>query len=242
MKISDGELTIPLFSELNIENAIYLFEISGKKYFLAEEYEEELEAVGFEYTDINKIRTCANKDEVFAAATAYHLCLWYRSSRFCGRCGKQNVHYVKERAMFCPSCNCINYPRISPAVIVALTDGDRIMMTKYAGRGYKKYALIAGFTEIGETAEQTVRREVMEEVGLKVKNIRYYKTQPWGFSGDLLIGYFCELDGSDVINRDETELSEAVWMKRDEMTDIEDDGLSLTREMMRVFKENKHIY
>jgi NAD+ diphosphatase len=97
--------------------------------------------------------------------------------------------------MQCTECHNIVYPRISPAVIVAVMDGNRILMTKYAGRVFKKYALIAGYAEIGETLEETVRREVMEEVGLKVKNIRYYKSQPWAFDDSLLSGFFCELDG-----------------------------------------------
>lgn len=91
------------------------------------------------------------------------------------------------------------FPKISPAVIVAVTDNDRVLLTKYAGRTYKNYALVAGFNEAGETIEQTVRREVMEEVGLKVKNLKYYKSQPWGLSGSLLSGFFCELDGDDKI-------------------------------------------
>lgn len=85
------------------------------------------------------------------------------------------------------------FPKISPAVIVAVTDNDRVLLTKYAGRTYKNYALVAGFNEAGETIEQTVRREVMEEVGLKVKNLKYYKSQPWGLSGSLLSGFFVSL-------------------------------------------------
>ena len=124
------------------------------------------------------------------------------------------------------------------AVIVGVTNGDKILMTKYAGREYKKYALIAGFTEIGETAEQTVEREVMEEVGLHVKNIRYYKSQPWGYDSDLLLGYFCELAEEHKIELDETELSLAEWI---DYKDVPDDpeGLSLTREMMQTFREKK---
>ena len=111
-------------------------------------------------------------------------------------------------------------------------------MSKYAGRSYRSYALIAGFIEIGESAEQTVQREVMEEVGLKVKNIRYYKSQPWGFTDSLLFGYFCELDGDDTIRLDTNELSQAGWYTRDEIT-LEDDYLSLTREMILQFKEGR---
>lgn len=99
-----------------------------------------------------------------------------------------------------------------------------------------RYALIAGFAEVGETIEDTVRREVMEEVGLKVKNIRYYKSQPWPFSDTLLLGFFCELDGEEGITLDHMELSEARWVARGEM-ETEDDGISLTYEMMEYFKK-----
>ncbi len=102
-------------------------------------------------------------------------------------------------------------------------------MTKYAGREYKKYALIAGFTEIGETAEQTVEREVMEEVGLHVKNIRYYKSQPWGYDSDLLLGYFCELAEEHKIELDETELSLAEWIDYKDVRMIRKDSVLLER-------------
>ena len=85
-------------------------------------------------------------------------------------------------------------------------------MSKYAGRAYTNYALIAGFTEIGESAEQTVAREVMEEVGLRVKNIRYYKSQPWSFSDTLLVGFFCDLEAPDEIRLDRNELALAQWL------------------------------
>ena len=99
----------------------------------------------------------------------------------------------------------------------------------------KFYALIAGFTEIGETLEETVQREVMEEVGLKVKNIRYYKSQPWSFSSTLLCGFFCEVGGDTEITLDTEELSVGEWFDRDNIP-VEDDGVSLTREMIGVFK------
>ena len=123
-------------------------------------------------------------------------------------------------------------------MIVGILNDDKLLMSKYAGRTYRSYALIAGFIEIGESAEQTVQREVMEEVGLKVKNIRYYKSQPWGFTDSLLFGYFCELDGDDTIRLDTNELSQAGWYTREEIT-LEDDYLSLTREMILQFKEGR---
>jgi NAD+ diphosphatase len=108
-------------------------------------------------------------------------------------------------------------------------------MTRYKGREYGGHALIAGFCEIGETGEDTVRREVMEEAGIHVKNIRYYKSQPWGFESDLLLGYFCEADGDEEIRMDDDELSEAVWIRRDEIQE-RFENMSLTNEMICHFK------
>ena len=137
--------------------------------------------------------------------------------------------------MRCGACGNMEYPKICPAVIVGVTDGDRLLMSKYAGRAYKNYALIAGFTEIGETVEQTVAREVMEEVGLKVKNIRYYKSQPWAFTDTLLMGFYCDLDGSDAIRLDENELAVAEWFTREEIPEPVSQE-SLTNEMILRFK------
>ena len=170
--------------------------------------------------------------------TAWHLYNWYRNNRYCGRCGKPTVHDAKERMVRCQHCGNLIFPRISPAVIVAVTDGDRLLLSKYAGRGYTRYALLAGYTEIGETIEQTVHREVMEEVGLKVKNLRYYKSQPWGVDGNVLMGFYCDLDGDDTIHIDETELALAQWHHRS-APPAHDDGISLTREMIRVFEEGR---
>ena len=140
--------------------------------------------------------------------------------------------------MECPSCGNHEYPVLCPAVIVGITNGDKIILSKYEGRSFKRYALIAGFAEIGETIEETVHREVMEEVGLKVKNLRYYKSQPWSFSSTLLCGFFCDVDGDTSITLDTNELALAEWFARENIP-VEDDGISLTREMIRVFKHGE---
>ncbi len=123
-------------------------------------------------------------------------------------------------------------------MIVAVTDGDRLLMSRYKGRAYRGYALIAGFVEIGETFEETVRREVMEEVGLKVKNIRYYKSQPWAFTDTEMIGFFAELDGDDAIRLQEDELSEAGWYRRDEIPE-DVSSISVGSEMKMAFKHQR---
>ena len=193
-----------------------------------------------EYTveTLRVLRRTKPKEECYAGETAYHLYVWYRDNSFCGRCGEQLEYSHKERAMICPSCGNVVYPKIAPAVIVGIlnSSGDKIVMTRYAGREYKGHALVAGFCEIGETAEDTVRREVLEEVGLHVRNIRYYKSQPWGFDSNLLFGYYCTADEDEPIHMDDGELAKAVWVSRDEIGE-EERNLSLTAEMIMHFKE-----
>jgi len=221
----------------------YLFCIDEDVYFLyadhdcAKEYLN-LTETKFRWAGLSEVRYFADHELCFAVYTAYHLYQWYKNNKYCGCCGTAAVPDTRERMLYCPACGNQIYPKIAPAVIAAVTNGDKILLTRYANREYKRYALIAGFTEIGETAEDTVRREVMEEAGIRVKNIRYYKSQPWGIDGNLLLGYFAELDGSDHITMDGRELSSAEWVGWEMLKDM-DDAFSLTREMMRVFYE-KH--
>lgn len=235
-------LMVPFAKDFRGKKMQYLFRIDEDGYFLLKEPSEkiceDLETSGFFWESTRNLRDLAFKELAFAAATAYHLFQWYRDSRFCGRCGSPLSHSGKERMMYCQACGNTVYPKIAPAVIVGVINDDKLLITKYNGRVYKKYALIAGFTEIGETAEETVAREVMEEAGLKVKDITYYKSQPWGTDCNLLLGFFCRLDGEDKITMDSEELSVAEWVKREDF-EVHDDGISLTREMMRVFKEGE---
>lgn len=235
-----GEITFPRFKEatpsiLNPDDATYLFSIDGNRFYLppegdysfSKEYREE---------PTSFLRTAAPRHMAFAAVTATQLNAWYKSRRFCGRCGKPLRRHEKERMMYCDSCHMMEYPKICPAVIVAVTDGDRILLTRYANRPITRYSLIAGFAEIGETIEQTIQREVMEEVGLKVKNIRYYKSQPWSFTDTLLFGFFCDLDGSDQVRLDSNELAVAEWFYRKDVPGVDGD-VSLTQEMMCMFRD-----
>ena len=235
VKETEDGIAFPAFAELEPHAAsyIYLFSIDSTKFFLAAPIAPQ---GNYAYRDMMEFRSKKPKYLSFAAATACHLYNWYSKNRYCGRCGSDLVHDTKERMMRCENCGNMIFPKISPAVIVGITDGDRILMTKYTGRLYKRYALVAGFTEIGEPIEETVRREVLEEVGVRVKNVRYYKSQPWPFSDSLLMGFFCDLDGSDAITLDETELECAEWIHRKDI-DVEPDGISLTNEMMVYFKE-----
>ena len=235
----DDSLTLPTLDQMPRHTSAprYIFRMNGENFFLwTDSAPEQLD--GFAYEPVRMLRQLKSKEICYAVMTAWHLYNWYRSNRLCGCCGTPTEHDTKERMLRCPSCGNLIFPRISPAVIVAVTDGDRLLLSKYAGRAYTRYALLAGYTEIGETIEQTVHREVMEEVGLKVKNLRYYKSQPWGVDGNVLMGFYCDLDGSDAIRIDEEELAMAGWYPRHDLP-AQDDGISLTREMIRIFGEGK---
>ena len=231
----DGGPVLPAWEELEpfAASVRYLFSIDGREYFLAEPSGEAVPR-GYAWRDYRSGRERKEKAFHFAETTAYHLACWYRDNRFCGRCGHPTRDDERERMLRCPSCGNLIYPKIAPAVIVALTDGDRLLMTRYRGRPYKGYALIAGFNEIGETMEDTVRREIREEVGLRCKDIRYCGSQPWGTEANILLGYFARLDGDAAIHMDRQELSQAEWLTREEI-DVKPDGYSLTNHMIQLF-------
>ena len=231
-------LRFPRFADFTeCGGAVYLFRVDGRDYYLAsgdftapEEYS---------WLTMQEIRNLplAENTGIFAAYSAYHLWRWYSANRYCGCCGGKTEHDAVERAVYCPACGNKVYPRINPAVIIGVTNGDRLLLTKYR-TGFAHNALVAGFTEFGETLEQTVEREVMEEVGLRVKRIRYYKSQPWGVAADILVGFYCQVDGSDEIRMDKSELKYAEWVRREDIV-LQPNNYSLTNEMMRMFKENK---
>lgn len=238
IKEQGDQIQYPTWAELSPlikeEQIIYLFSIDETGYYLVMAAEQ-LPIVSGSFVNLSDVRGKATKENVFVAATAWHLYVWYRDHQFCGRCGTRTTQDKKERMLRCEKCGNMIFPRIAPAVIVGIRDGRRLLLTRYANRSYKKYALVAGFTEIGETPEETVRREVMEEVGLKVKNIQYYKSQPWGFDGNLLLGFWCDVDGDTEVVMDQEELSVAEWVEAESVPNYEE-GLSLTHEMMQVFR------
>ena len=234
-KDTGGEALFLSGKDCGENDTVYLFSLDETRFFL-KMGDQPIIKEGYEHYSVRDVRDRFSQKDAFVVFTGYHLWRWYNDNKFCGKCGHASVIDEKERALRCPECGNIIYPRINPAVIVGVIKGDRLLLTKYR-RGYSHNALVAGFAEIGETLEETVAREVMEETGVPVKNIRYYKSQPWGMAQDLLVGFFCEADGDGVIRMDETELKYADWVKREDI-ELQPNNLSLTNEMMRVFKEN----
>lgn len=218
------------------KSLLYLFKIDDKAVFL---WDKNI-LPSIEGTSVSALRRYwfdDSDERLVTLYTAYHLYKWYRENKFCGRCGKSVSHDDKERMLRCECGNMI-FPKIAPAVIVAVRDNNRLLLTKYANRGVSVWALIAGFCEIGETVEETVAREVMEEVGLKVKNIEYFASQPWGIDQNLLMGFYCDLDGDDRLTVDKEELATGEWFEREKIP-VREDLSSLTATMIKYFAQGR---
>lgn len=206
----------------------YLFSIKGVTYFMAGMQEL---PPGCQWFPLREVRFKANRSNAFIAATGYQLASWYLRHRICGACGGQTRHATAERMLFCPACGQVYYPTLNPAVIVGVINENKLLLTRMKDRPSHHRALVAGYAEVGETLEETVRREVWEETGLRVKDITYYKSQPWGFSSSLLVGFYARLAGSDMINPQDQELEGAFWVERHQI-DVPFDGISMTNEMI----------
>jgi NAD+ diphosphatase len=131
-------------------------------------------------------------------------------AQFCGRCGQAMEVDIVERAMRCQPCRIINYPRIAPCVIVLVTRGEELLLARNANFPQPMYSTLAGFIEAGESVEETLCREVKEEVGVDVTNLRYFRSQSWPFPNQLMLGYFAEYAGGDIVC-DEVEIADAQW-------------------------------
>jgi NAD+ diphosphatase len=238
-----SKLWYPTFEDFEDTNpdlkdqAQFLFVIDDIHYYWVDQSGLD-QKEGWTYVSCRRFRSEPKYWRSFAGAIGLQLSRWYQSHLFCSRCGNSTIHAENERMLYCPSCGFKVYPTISPCVIVGVYDGDRMLLTQYAGREHTRFALVAGFVEIGESLEEAVHREVLEEVGIKVKNLVFYKSQPWPFTDTILAGFYAELDGDETITLQEEELSLAVWMPRENIPP-EELRISLTGEMMEHFRLGK---
>lgn len=190
----------------------YLFDYDDRPVFLSDRPGEVLDLL-----PLGQIRNMT-QPEAFMGGTAQHLWDWYEKSRYCGRCGAPMTHSTYERAMCCGKCGNTVYPRISPAVIVLIHDGgDNIMLARGVNFRGGFYSCIAGYLEIGESLEQAVAREALEEVGLHLDDITYFGNQPWPFTDTHMVGFFAKADPAEPIRIQKNELADARWFHRSEL-------------------------
>lgn len=175
-------------------------------------------------------------DATFAAyGRALQLLAWRRDHQFCGRCGSATSLSDRGQAMACGHCEFSCYPRLAPCVIVAVTRGSELLLAAPRHRRAMFYSTLAGFIEPGESAEQAVAREIEEEVGIKVSNIRYHGSQPWPFPGQLMLGFYADYAGGD-LRPDREEIEDAGWFSADNLPPIPPEW-SIAGQLIRGFLE-----
>ena len=155
----------------------------------------------------------------YLAGRAQQILEWHETHQFCGRCGGQMQDHTNDRAKECSSCRLINYPRLSPSIIVLITKGDEMLLARNANWPTNMYSTLAGFVEVGESIEQTLHREVLEEVGLKVKNLEYFGSQSWPFPNSLMLGFHAEYASGDIVCQEE-EIADAQWFSPNNLPQI----------------------
>ena len=175
---------------------------------------------GLRWMPIRQLLPVWNQVQFEQASRAIQLLEWRRNHRFCSHCGTATIAHAKEHAMVCPACGYHQYPRVQPCIITVITRGeDEILLARNARNPQPVYGLIAGFVEVGETLEETVHREVMEEIGLKVKNLRYLASQPWPFPSNLMLAFHAEYDSGE-IKLQEEEIADAQFFKFNQLPTI----------------------
>lgn len=177
-------------------------------------------------------------DHLFSVAgRAVQIVDWDRNHQFCGRCGALTEAIYGERAKKCPSCGLSSYPRLSPATITAVTRqteaGKRILLARNHRFPAGRYSVLAGFVEPGESLEECVAREIWEEVGMRVQNVRYFGSQPWPFPNSLMIGFTAEY-ASGEFNLEEAEIDDAQWFAADALPQLPP-PMSIARRLIDAF-------
>ncbi|MDP4090564.1 MAG: NAD(+) diphosphatase, partial [Bacillota bacterium] len=194
----------------SLKHIHYLGELEGRNCYTAELDDEAAVQGEFRFENLRSVLDLMDEKLFLVCSRAVQIVAWDKDHRFCGRCGSPMEPKPGERAKQCTSCGFTNYPRISPAIIVAVTKGDKLLMAHNKNFRPGFYSVIAGFVDPGETFEQCVKREVIEEVGIRVRNIKYFRSQPWPFPNSLMVAFTAEYDGGEICE-DGIEIEHADW-------------------------------
>ncbi|MBQ2832229.1 NAD(+) diphosphatase [Methanobrevibacter sp.] len=217
------------FNNYNTDFKLYIGKFKQKDAFVVNVKEDD---AFFNLKEVYDI----DHDIYLMAAKAVLVRDWYISHQFCGRCSAKTILDEKDMMLKCPECGQVHYPRIAPAIIVAIRKGDKLLMAKHSYHDNIRYALIAGFVEPGESIEEAVHREVLEEVGIKIKNLKYQKSQSWPFPNSLMLAFTAEYDSGD-IKVDGDEILKARWFGKDEIIRYDSD-ISISDWLIQSFIDN----
>jgi NAD+ diphosphatase len=241
-KEQDDRYLIPEFRDLQVldprpEPLHYLGSLDGRPCYAGEMAAMMLPPATFALKGIRSLFEHLEEPLIGVAGLANQLVHWNRNHHFCGRCGLESEDKANERAKVCPGCGLINYPRLSPAVIVAVVREARLLLAHSPRFPGKFYSVLAGFVEPGETLEECIRREIAEEVGIEVKNIRYFGSQPWPFPDSLMIAFTAEYSKGEIIP-DPAEIVDAGWFSADNLPPVPP-KISIARKLIDWFSENQ---
>lgn len=233
--------SVPRFSDVqSIQESLaggqYIGQKDGTPCFSAELPDPGLLADGFVFKGIFDLLGLLEDELLLVAGCAAQLIRWDRGHRYCGRCGSPTEDKTEERAKTCSHCGLVCYPRLSPAVIVAVVRQDKLLLATSARFRAPFWSVLAGFVEPGETPEACVVREVLEEVGILVRNVRYFGSQPWPFPDSLMLGFTAEYAEGE-IRIDPAEITGADWFTADSLPNIPP-RVSIARSLIDWFVEN----
>jgi NAD+ diphosphatase len=240
VKKLDAEFTILTSNDLphlenKIPNKFYIGSLDNHSCYTAKFPETEAIPDSMEFIGLRQLNERINKIILQVAFRAIQIVTWDETHRFCGVCGESTIKHPDEYAKVCPKCGHISYPRLCPAVIVAVTKGDKLLLASNKNFTSNMYSVLAGFVEAGETLEECVKREIREEVGIEVKNIKYFGSQSWPFPNSYMLAFTAEHKSGE-IKIDENEIADARWFGIDEMPNIPG-NLSISRELIDWFIE-----
>ncbi len=208
-------------------------EFDGDKYFAAEVERDAEDPEEMSFQDLRGMLGSVDERFFAMAGRAKQIVSWNRNHRFCGRCGAGTMPGPTELSKECPRCGVHFYPRLSPAAIMLVTSGERMLLARSSHFPPGMYSALAGFIEPGESIEQTVAREVLEEVGVEVRDLRYFGSQPWPFPDSLMIGFTAEYAGGE-LRFEEEEIEDAGWFSAEELPELPP-RLSIARAMIEDF-------
>jgi len=237
----ESDIKIPIASNLKEFSilplrTIYLGTLEDYPVYTMEVVEDTAASEGMAFEDLKLLYDVLDEDIFLLAGRAIQLITWDKNHQFCGKCGSFTETADQEMAKICPSCGHMDFPRLSPAVITAIVKDGKILMAKHSYGLKDRYSLIAGFVEPGETIEEAVERETEEEVGVKVKNIKYSSSQSWPFPHSLMLGFTAEYESGE-IKVDEKEILDAKWFSAEEIPPLPS-KMSIASELIDWFIEN----
>ncbi len=233
--LSEDELT---WSGLEVTDSIFLGYIENRACYVSELLDKSSLMPETQLSSMRSLLGNLSDSQFTICSRSLQLMEWVKTNRFCGLCGNQMKKHLAERAMQCSCSSVLIYPKISPCIIVLVTKGEDLLLAHNKNFPGKFYSTLAGFIEAGESAEEAIHREIMEEVNVRVSNINYYGSQSWPFPGQLMLGYHAEYKSGD-LEPDGEEIDDAQWFHYNNLPSVPTGNISISGRLIENFLERQ---